>query len=207
MIDEVNKLINEDISLKDDCDFCNESKLDEGDKTKYGSVIIYKIGNSNENGWFATISPKTGGDPEENFTIQLMPFGHLVHFSQITKYGELAKNYGIAFSKINEAMAKVMILDKELKATADKREEGISIVQYGKCTTWKEKKEHIHIKIFPFRGNMGQPYTVDSSFGRKEVLKDKETGEEFVKMKPVRKVMVSKERFERLSMVLIKLLK
>ena len=47
------------------------------------------------------------------------------------------------------------------------------------------------------RKDIGQPYTVDSSFGRKKVYKDSETKEEFVKMKPVRKVMMADKRFEK----------
>ena len=49
------------------------------------------------------------------------------------------------------------------------REEGISVATYGKCTNWKEKKEHLHLKIFPFKRNIGQPYTVDSTFEKKEI--------------------------------------
>ena len=81
------------------------------------------------------------------------------------------------------------------------------IVEKFKKSTWKEKKEHLHIKIFPFRGNIGQPYTVDSSFERKEVFKEKGTGKEFVKMIHVRKVMIDTKRFNKLARELIMLLK
>jgi hypothetical protein len=203
---EILKLIKEDISQQQGCSFCREALLGIGETASYGAVVVYKVGNSNENGWFATLSPKTGGNPAEDFTIQLMPFAHLTHFSQLASYEELAKNYGIAFSKISEAMSNIMAEDKGLKATADSRQVAISIATYGKCTTWKEKKEHLHIKIFPFRGSIGQPYTVDSSFLRKQVFKDAKTGKEFVKMEPVRKKEIGRERFRELSERLIRAL-
>lgn len=206
MGNEIYKLINEDISSQRDCQFCNESNLNPGKVTGYGAIIIYKIGNSMENGWFAALSPKTGGNPKKDFTIQLMPFAHLTHFSQMSSYPELAKNYGVAFSKISEAMAKVMAEKDDLKAESDSRGKGMPIAIYGKCTTWKEKKEHLHIKIFPFRGDIGQAYTVDSSFLRKKIEKDSKTGEEFVKMKPVRKNEIGKERLRHLSDLFISLL-
>jgi len=206
MGNEVNKLINESIFLRKDCDFCKESHLKVRNVTNYGASIIYRIGNSIENGWFATLSPKTGGDPKKDFTVQLMPLGHLTHFSQMASCKELAKNYGMAFSRISEAMSKIMAENNGLKAKSDSKDSSISIALYGKCATWKEKKEHLHIKIFPFRGNVGQPYTVDSSFLIKKIQKDPKTGEEFVKMKPVRKAMISKARLNQLANRLISLL-
>lgn len=205
MTDEFDKLVNDNASLRENCDFCKESKLEVGKKTRYGSVVICRIGKA-KNGWFATLSPKTGGDPRKDFTVQLMPFAHLTHFSQISSNRELAKNYGTLFSKISRSISKVMLEDKNLKALANSKELGISIATYGKCTTWKEKKEHLHVKIFPFRGNIGQPYTLDSSFERKKIRKDPKTGEEFVKMMPVRKVMIDDERFDFLSKLFIFLL-
>ena len=65
----------------------------------------------------------------------------------------------------------------------------------------------MHIKIFPFRGNIGQPYTVDSSFGKKEVFKETNTGKEFVKMDPVKKVAIEADRFDQLTRKLIASLK
>ena len=62
-------------------------------------------------------------------------------------------------------------------------------------------------RIFPFRDNIGQPYTVDSSSGKKKVFEEKKTGEEFVKMKPVKKVMIEADRFSQLTKNLISLLK
>jgi len=206
MNEEYDKLIKEDVSLRKDCDFCKESILGVGQKSGYG-VIIYKIGSSIKDGWFATLSPRTGGNPEEDFTIQLMPFAHLTHFSQVNAYPELAKNYGIAFSRISSAITYVMAQNKDMKAIADSRETGMPLAIYGKCTTWEEKKEHLHLKMFPFRGAIGQPSTVDSSFGRKEIHRDVKTGEEFVKMNPVRKENLTNERFNELSNLLISLLK
>src|SRR3989338_386051 len=201
----VDGLIKENVSLKKECNLCKESILKVGQKTGYGTVTIFKLGD-NKNEWFATLSPRTGGDPEKDFTIQLMPFAHLTHFSQMGYHPELAENYGIAFSKISWAMTKIMAEEEDFKVTSDSRDKATSIATYGKCTNWREKKEHLHIKIFPFRGDIGQPYTVDSSFGKKEVYKDKKTGEEFVKMKPVRKVKISEKRFDYLSGLLISLL-
>tara|TARA_Y100000310_G_scaffold267407_1_gene279389 strand:+ start:11293 stop:11898 length:606 start_codon:yes stop_codon:yes gene_type:complete len=201
-MEETDKLFGEDVSFKDNCNLCNEQKYEVGEKTEYG-VIIYKIG-SQKNGWFATLSPKTGGNAKD-FTIQLMPFSHLTHFSQIESHKGLAESYGIAFSKLSMAMTRIMIENEGLKSTTKEKKLSVPIATYGKSTTWKEKKEHLHIKIFPFRGNIGQPYTVDSSFGRKEIFKDK-TGE-FVKMNPVKKVMIGEERFEKLVKDLISLLK
>lgn len=201
---EIQKLFDDDASRKRDCNLCKESKYDIWEKTGYG-VIIYKIGNL-KNGWFATLSPKTGGNPEFDFTIQLIPFLHLTHFSQIDSCPGMAENFGIIFSKMSKAMLHIMMENGGLKAVSEKKDRSAPIAVYGKCTTWKEKKEHLHIKIFPFRGNIGQPYTVDSSFGRKEVFKDK-NGEEFVKMAPVRKAMIEKKRFDKLTADLARILK
>ena len=99
------------------CNLCRESSMPIG-KTGYGS-LIYKIGNK-ENGWFATLSPKTGGDAAYDFTVQLMPFAHLTHFSQIDSGKKLSENFGIAFAKISKSMPIVMMQDKKLFADADK---------------------------------------------------------------------------------------
>ena len=96
--------------------------------------------------------------------------------------------------------------DSEFTDPSPTRESSISIASYGKWTTWNEKKEHLHIKIFPFRNNIGQPYTVDSSFGRKEVHTDTETNEKFVKMDVVEKTMIKSELFTTLKDTLILLL-
>lgn len=201
---EIEKLISENTILRSGCNLCREFGYRVGEKTGYG-VIIYKIGNKKD-GWFATLSPKTGSNPEFDFTIQLMPFSHLTHFSQIESHKGMAENYGTAFSKICKAMAAIMMQDQDLKAIGEEKSFSVPIATYGKCTTWREKKEHLHIKIFPFRGSIGQPYTVDSSFGKKEIFKDRD-GKEFVKMSPVRKVMIGKKRLGKLAADLILLLK
>ncbi len=201
----IEKLVGESIEQKKSCNLCKEASLETGKKTDYGSIIVFRIGTGTEDGWFATLSPKTGG-LEKDFSLQLMPFSHLTHFAQLLKYSKLAKNYGIAFAKLNHAMAKVMAEEsKKFKLTAKSKYSAISIATYGKCTNWKEKKEHLHIKIFPFSGNIGQPYTVDSSFGKKKEFNDK-TGKSFVKMKPVEKIYIPKKRLEILSVRLIKIL-
>ena len=201
---EINKLVNEKAGEKSDCNLCKEANYEIGKKTGYGA-IIYRVGNK-KNGWFAALSPKTGSNPEFDFTIQLMPYLHLTHFSQICSYSGLAENFGTAFSKLCKAMSMIMMQDQDLKSTSEEKASSIPVATYGKTTTWKEKKEHLHIKIFPFRGNIGQPYTVDSSFGKKEIFRDK-NGKEFVKMEPVKKIMIGKERFKELSRNLIFLLK
>lgn len=192
---EIKKLLSEKIT-DENCSLCREGGFEVGQKTGYGAVI-YK----NKN-WFATLSPRTGGNPETDFTIQLMPFLHLTHFSQVD--GELGKDYGLAFSRLCRAMTAILMEEENLKAAAENRELSVSLGTYGKWTTWKEKKEHLHIKIYPFRGNIGQPYTVDSTFGKKEIFKDSEG--EFVKMSPVKKVILSEERFDQLTKKLIALL-
>ncbi len=202
--EEIKKLLKENASSKKGCSLCRESDLKAGKNTGYGA-IVYRIGNK-KNGWFAALSPKTGSNPEFDFTIQLMPSLHLTHFSQIDSYPELAENFGIAFSKLCKAMTTIMMQDQDLKAISKEKASSVPIATYGKTTTWKEKKEHLHIKIFPFRGSIGQPYTVDSSYGKKEVFKDKD-GKEFVKMEPVRKFAISQKRFDYLAKELINLLK
>ena len=207
MKDEFNKLIKEDVTLRENCNLCKESALEVGKKTDYGAVIILRIGSLADEGWIATLSPKTGGYPKKDFTIQLMPFAHITHLSQINSYPKLAKNYGIAFSRLSFAISRIMASEnKNFKATSNSIGNAVSVATYGKCTTWKEKKEHLHIKIFPFRGVIGQPYTVDSSFGRKEIHKDAD-GKEFVKMKPVKKTMIDDGRLNQLARDLIGLLK
>ena len=202
--EEIKKLLEESASSKKDCSLCRESSLEVGKNTGYGT-IVYKTGDK-RNGWFAALSPKTGSNPKYDFTIQLMPFSHLTHFSQIGSYPKLAENYGIAFSKLCRAMTEIMMQDQDLKAISEEKALSVPVATYGKTTTWKEKKEHLHIKIFPFRGNIGQPYTVDSSFGKKEVFEDSE-GKEFVKMAPVKKAVIDEKRFDYLARKLIALLK
>ncbi len=201
----IEELVNESTEQKENCNLCKEACLATGKKTEYGSIVVFRTGSLQE-GWFAALSPKTGG-LEKDFTLQLMPFSHLTHFAQISKNQKLSENYGIAFAKLSNAMAKIMAEErKEFKATEESKDLAVSIASYGKCTNWKEKKEHLHIKIFPFRGNIGQPYTVDSSFGRKKGFNDEETGKSFVKMNPVKKINIPKKRFEELSTKLLKIL-
>ena len=201
---EIIKLQQEDVSLRDDCEFCREEHLNIGESGKYGATIIAKIGSNQSNSWYATISPRTGGDPHEDFTIQLMTSSHLTHFSQLASNIELAKNYGIIFSNVCAAMAKIMTRNPKMKSVVDTRHNGIALATYGKCTTWIEKKEHLHIKIFQFRGKLGQPSIVDSTFGKKTIEQD-EKGT-FVRMDPVCKIEIDRDRFEDLSKRLINLL-
>ena len=203
---KINEFIKEDSSLRKECNFCNESKLDLGSLTKYGARVIYKFGDSVQNQWFVTISPKTGGDIEKDFTILLAPVQHITHFSQISNYPELSKNYGIAFAKINNVILKIMADKKEFNSIELTKENAISVGTYGKSTNWKDKKEHLHIKIFPFKGVIGQPYTVDSSFSKKEIYED-ENIEKFIKMKPVYKKLIPNKRFDELLENFIQLLK
>lgn len=204
-MEKINQLFKESVFTDKECNLCNEISLDIGEKTPYGAIVVYRIG-SFEDGWFATLSPRIGGDPEKDFTIQLMPFAHLTHFSQMDTYPNLASNYGIAFSRLSNAMTTVLAEENsDFESSTETREQSTSVATYGKCTNWKEKKEHLHIKLYPFKGNIGQPSPVDSSFGRKEI--HKEGGEEFIKMDPVRKVPINQERMTELSNKLIHLLK
>jgi hypothetical protein len=199
----VNELLNEDTSAQGGCNWCSEVSLAVGNASSYGAVIVYKVGSA-DNGWFATLSPKNDGTLE-NFTIQLMPFRHLTHFGQVSAYPGLAENYGVAFAAVSRAMTIIMAEENEQFAvSAESRALSTSVATYGKCTNWKEKKEHLHIKVFPFQGGFGQPTAVDSSFGRKIVHSD--NGGEFVKMIPVRKKMIDETRFKHLSRRLISLL-
>lgn len=202
MTTEYKKLINEDTKTKKDCPFCSEQDIAVGQKTSYGSYVVYKVGEGKD-GWFATISPKVGSSPNEDFTLQLMTKDHLTHFSQISKNKNLAKNYGIAFSILSSAMTMILSENPNLKSVSDERDDGIAVATYAKCTTWKDKKEHLHIKIYPFRGDLSQPSPVDSSFGRKEVFKDIKTGEEYVKFDPVIKKNIPTKRFEEIKDKLI----
>ncbi len=181
--------------MKKLCDLCSESKLGLGEKTPYGAVIVYK-----KNGWFATLSPKTGGNPEKDFTVQLMPVNHLNHISEISKSLNLAKSYGIAFSKISKAVTEIM----SLESRGYENDEGvIRVGTYGKS---KHPEEHFHIKIFPWAGKIGQPYTVDSTFEHSVRYADKD-GKSFIKMEPVEKIIIKPERMHYLSSKLISLLK
>lgn len=181
--------------MKDKCSLCEESNLNVGEKTGYGAVIVY-----NEKGWFATLSPKTGSNPEKDFSVQLMPVKHLRHISEIAEDNELAKGYGIAFSKISKAVTGIM---KEEGRGSENEENAIRVGTYGKS---KHPEEHLHFKIFPWTGNIGQPYTVDSTFENSQVFED-ENGEKFVKMKPVKKIRIGEKRLGSLANKLIKLLK
>ncbi|MBI5392774.1 hypothetical protein HZA96_02800 [Candidatus Woesearchaeota archaeon] len=185
------------------CEFCKEQKQNVGDTTEYGAKIICKVENSktandksiSNAAWFATLSPKTAGDPLCDFSVQLIPAKHLRYFSEINSSKELAQNYGIIFGKISYAISKII---KE----ESNNNNIIPIAAYGKC---KHPDEHIHIKLFPYRNAVAQPFTVDSSYEKKEVFKDKEIGEEFIKMKPVKKKQISENRLQELSQKLITL--
>ncbi len=201
---EIEILFNEDPGFRNDCNLCKETSFEVGQNTGYGTIIS-KIGGF-EDGWITTLSPVTGGNPEIDFTIQLMPVSHLTHFSQVRSYPKLDENYGILFAKVCRAMTQIMMKNPPLKANAENKEFAASIATYGKFTTWREKKEHLHIKIFPFRGEIGQPYTVDSTFGKKEIFKD-EFGKKFIKMDPVRKKPIEEKRFNYLINSFISLLK
>ena len=190
--------------IRDDCNLCKEVNLKIGEKGEYGAVVVCKVGNPGE-GWLATLSPKTGGNVDRDFTIQLMTEKHLTHFSEISDFPELAKNYGIIFAKISNAITKIMVEEtSDFVIEENFRERAVSVATYGKCTNWKDKKEHLHLKIYPFRDEMSQPSVVDSSFGRKEVFNS--SGEEFIKMSPVRKKMLTEERFNYLVKRLMELL-
>ena len=201
---ETEKLLKENVNQKENCNLCKDAAYKVGEKTGYGAVI-FKIGNK-KNGWFATLSPQTGGNPKFDFTIQLMPISHLTHFSQIDAYQGMAENFGLSFSRVCRAMTMILMQNENLLANAKEKISSVPVAAYGKCTTWKEKKEHLHIKIFPFRGNIGQPYTIDSSFEKKEVFGEK-TGKEFVKIVPVKKAVIDSGRFEKLAKRLALLLK
>lgn len=179
----------------ENCVLCKDALLGVGKKSNYGASIIFKIGNSEENSLFATLSPKTGGNAETDFSIQLSPAMHLKYFSDINQYPELAKNYGLAFAKICAAAGQIISEESDDK-------ERIPIGTYGKS---KHPDEHLHIKIFPWKNDIGQPYTVDSTYERKEVFED-ENGE-FVKMRPVKKKLLSAKRFEYLTKRFIDLLR
>ena len=202
MKDAFAELVNEDTSQNKNCEWCAESHLHVGTKTKYGAIIVYKIG-TEEDGWFATLSPKTGGNPVQDCTLQLMPMKHLTHFCQLDAHEKRAANYGIAFAKLSAALTRFMATESsQFQVTATNKEDAVSVAMYGKATNWAEKKEHLHVKLFPFRNAIGQPYTVDSTFEKKHIHKDKDG--EFVKMQPVKKVLIDKERLEFIAEKLMK---
>lgn len=200
---ELSTLLGEDTQNQGKCPFCRETPLPVGSTTAYGAIIIGKIGSQN-NGWFVTLSPQTGGQPEQDFTLQCLPLAHLTHFSQLAQYPELAGNFGLLMAKMSRAMAAVMLEDLTLKAVAPTRETGAALAFYGKCTTWVEKKEHLHLKLFPFRGDLGQPAIVDSTFEKKEVEHDARGA--FVRMEPIQKKKIDPERLQHLAQKLIPLL-
>jgi len=202
MNDAFAELVNEDTSQNKNCEWCAESHLGIGKKTSYGAIIVYRIGKE-EDGWFATLSPKTGGDPAHDCTLQLMSTKHLTHFCQLGANEKRAANYGIAFAKLSAALTQLMAMESpQFQVTSANKEDAVSVATYGKATNWKEKKEHLHVKLFPFRNAIGQPYTVDSTFEKKHIHKDKDG--EFVKMQPVKKVLIDKERLELLAKKLMK---
>ena len=192
---EFNKLIKEDAGYREDCSLCKESKLMVGQKTPYGAIIICK-GSDQKNGWFATLSPKTGGNIKKDFTIQIMPIPHINHISELGSNEELAKNYGLAFSQAGKAITKIM---REENRHLENEEKVVRIGMYGKS---KHPEEHLHIKLFPWE----HPYVVDSTYENKEIQVDEEENE-FVKMTPVKKAIIDEKRFNYLAEKLINILK
>lgn len=142
-----------DKSEGEDCSLCKEAELEVGGKTEYGAVIVHKLGGP-EDGWFATLSPQTLGNPEKDFSIQLMPMPHVKHMSQINDSEDLAKNYGVAFAKISKAIHDVM---KEEGRHNENEENMIRIGTYGKS---KHPEEHFHVKLFPWEHS----YVVDTTY-------------------------------------------
>lgn len=175
----------------EDCMLCRESKLEVGQKTPYGAVIVHKMGYS-KNGWFATLSPKTGGNVEKDFTIQIMPIPHIRHISELGDDEGLAKNYGLVFAKISKAIHDIM---KEEGRHSENEEGVVRIGMYGKS---KHPEEHLHIKLFPWEHS----YVADSTYENKEIQVDEE-GNKFVKMPPVKKAAIDEKRFKYLSERLI----
>lgn len=194
MANEVDKLAEENIVYNEDCSLCKESELMVGQKTSYGGIIVYKIGEQ-KNGWFATLSPKTGGDVKKDFTIQIMPVAHIKHISELGADEELAKNYGLAFSQVGRAITKIM---GEENRHLENEEKVVRIGTYGKS---KHPEEHLHIKLFPWK----HPYVVDSTYENKEIQVD-EDGNEFVKMSPIKKVSIDEKRLKYLAEKLINIL-
>lgn len=197
-------LMGEDTSQRDGCEFCGEALFERGAVTPYGARIILKQGSEPEH-WFATLSPVTGSHPEEDFTIQLMPVMHLTHLSQMDKDKKLAANYGLAFARISAAMTQIMMEERGIREVEEERGNGAALAAYGKCTTWREKKEHLHLKIYQFRGLLSQPAPPDSSLGKMPTWKDPETGEEFLRYRPVSKRPIDQERMEALAKRLLEL--
>jgi hypothetical protein len=173
--------------VAEECNFCNEAKLNLGDTSSYGSTVIFKIGDE-KNGWFATLSPKTGGNPDKDFSIQIMPLSHLQHISDINTNSDLAKNYGLTFAKLSNVINTIM---KEEERHNENEEKVVRIGTYGKS---KHPEEHFHVKLFPWTGKIGQPYTVDSTFENSTSHKNPD-GSEFIKMQPVKKTKISESRY------------
>jgi hypothetical protein len=94
-------------------------------------------------------------------------------------------------------------LPKGLREENENEEEVIRIGTYGKS---KHSSEHFHIKLFPWAGKIGQPYTVDTTFEKSKIYLD-EFGKEFVKLEPIKKVKIDEIRLNDLSNKFISLLK
>ena len=179
--------------MKDECIHCEEAKLNVGDRSVYGAIVIYKKGNK-KNRWYATLSPKTIDDVEKDFSVQLMPLSHIKHISDLSSDEDLAKNYGLAFSKLNKAITELM---KEERRCLENEEEIIRIGVYGKS---KHPEEHFHIKLFPWKHS----YVVDSTYEKSQVHVDK-TGEKYIRLPPVRKRKLEEDRHQNLAIRLIEI--
>src|SRR3989344_6242966 len=121
------KFAAENANAGKDCGLCSESLLLTGEKSAYGAIVVFRIGGM-QDGWFATLSPRTGGEPEKDFTIQLMPCAHLTHFAQLARNPKLAENFGTAFARLSNAMTAIMAGENpNFKPIAESRETGEAI--------------------------------------------------------------------------------
>ena len=127
-----------------------------------------------------------------------MPTKHIQHLADMSTNTESAKNYGLAFAYLNTAIKKLMDEEERWK----ENDENISRV--GVYAKSKHPTEHLHIKLYPWMGTIGQPYTVDSSYEKKEVHHDKKTSTDYVTMLPVHKTRLTKERHSHLTKRFIK---
>ena len=60
---------------------------------------------------------------------------------------------------------------KEEERHNENSEKVVRIGTYGKS---KHPEEHFHVKLFPWAGKIGQPYTVDSTFEHNNIHKDQD---------------------------------
>ncbi|PIN75781.1 hypothetical protein COV17_03490 [Candidatus Woesearchaeota archaeon CG10_big_fil_rev_8_21_14_0_10_36_11] len=157
---QLEKLLQEQIVLKDGCGFCEFGQKSIGDTDDRGSVIIHQTGVNPVEDWYAVLQDTVTSDPRTGFRILLLPTGHVRAFAQVAMNYNRAVDYGLSIATVSIAMQEVRAEDAEHLGVEYVPMERID----GKCFARANSQEHMHIKFDEPSGGLAQPFPVDTKF-------------------------------------------